>query len=349
MKKIGNIAGKVLVLGILCAAMWLLYDKLRAYTLADILRSIRAIPLSHIFLSFCLMVLDYLVLIGYDWLALRAIKKKISNLKVAFVSLVGQSVSLNFGALLGGTAIRYRIYSVWKFKVLDIVRLVFMLAVTFWVGAMGLAGVIFLFMTVDVPPELKLPISMKLLGAILLGFCALYLFVCYLAQGHSVRIFKKEFSLPPFKIAVWQTLVACADLVIAGGILYALLPKELGISFAQFLPSFVLAQITVVLTHVPGGIGVLEVIIMHLNPNIPTETLFAALLLFRVIYYIIPLITSALLLGSFELNLKRRAFVKLRRKFAQTEAVTTDLAADTQQMVELTKTVPPVKADTPKT
>lgn len=319
MKKFGNIAGKILVIGIFLVALWLLYEKLREYTLADILRSIRAIPPSHIFFSLCLMVLDYLVLIGYDWLALRAINKKISNIKVAFVSLVGQSVSLNFGALLGGTAIRYRIYSVWKFKALDIVRLVFMLAVTFWVGAMGLAGVICLFMTVDVPPELKLPISMKLLGVILLGFCMLYLLVCYLAQGHSVRIFKKEFSLPSFKIAVWQTFVACADLVVAGGILYVLLPSSLGISFVQFLPSFVLAQITVVLTHVPGGIGVLEVIIMHLNPNIPTETLFAALLLFRLIYYIIPLITSAFLLGSFELDLKRRAFVKLRRKHARKE------------------------------
>ncbi len=315
MKKFTNIAGKILVAGILALALWLLYEKLREYTLEDIVTSIRAIPFPHVFLAFCLMVLDYLVLIGYDWLALKAIKKKIRNIKVAFVSLVGQAVSLNFGALLGGTAIRYRVYRVWKFKVLDIVRLVFMLAVTFWVGAMGLAGGIFLFMSVDVPPELKLPVSsVKVFGAILLGLCALYLLICYLAQGHSVRIFKKEFSLPPFKIAVSQTLVACADLVIAGGILYALLPSELGISFAQFLPSYVLAQITVVLTHVPGGIGVLEVIIMHLNPNIPAETLFAALLLFRVIYYIIPLLASAVLLGSFELDIKRREFIKLHRK-----------------------------------
>ena len=82
------------------------------------------------------MIVNYIILVGYDWLALKAIHKSLPLPRVGLVSLVGQAVSYNFGALLGGTSVRYRFYSAWGFSLVEIVRLVLMLAVTFWVGAL---------------------------------------------------------------------------------------------------------------------------------------------------------------------------------------------------------------------
>lgn len=105
------------------------------------------------------MILNYTVLVGYDWLALKAIHKKLGMARVCMVSFVGCVTVIISEPLLGGSTVRYRLYSAWGFSALDIVRLVLMLAVTFWVGAMGLAGAIFLFVPLDVPVELGIGAS----------------------------------------------------------------------------------------------------------------------------------------------------------------------------------------------
>lgn len=306
MKKYLRILGKLLVLAVFALAVWLLYEKLRSYSLSEIKQSLRQIPLFHLALSIALMIVNYIVLVGYDWLALKAIHKKLDMGKVCMVSFVGCVISYNFGALLGGSTVRYRLYSAWGFSALDIVRLVLMLAVTFWVGAMGLAGAIFLFVPLDVPPELGIGAGhIRPLGAFLLGLCLLYLAACWQARGRAIRIFGKEFALPTLGIAVAQTFVAGLDLIVAASCLYALLPAGSGVSFLEFLPNYLLAQVTVVLTHVPGGMGVLEVIIMNLTHGIPSQSVFAAILAFRVIYYLLPLMIAAVMLGLYEIYLRR--------------------------------------------
>jgi uncharacterized membrane protein YbhN (UPF0104 family) len=216
-------------------------------------------------------------------------------------------VSYNLGALLGGTTVRYRLYSAWGFHPIDIVRLVLMLAVTFWIGALGLAGGVLCFADVTVPPELGIePSHIRPVGAAPLALCVLYLLVCWWAKGRAVRIFKKEFSLPTIPLALAQTAVACADLLVAAACLYVLLPPDSGISFASFLPNYLLAQVAVVLTHVPGGVGVLEVILMHIVHGVQPALLFGAILVFRVLYYLIPLGLSAVMLFFYEFRLRAR-------------------------------------------
>ena len=135
MKKYLRYLGPILITAIFLLAVYLLYNKLKAYSIAQIRESILQISYGRIGLSLVLMVINYMILVGYDWLALKAIHKQLPLPRVALVSFVGQAVSYNFGALLGGTSVRYRFYSAWGFSLTDIVRLVLMLAVTFWVGA----------------------------------------------------------------------------------------------------------------------------------------------------------------------------------------------------------------------
>lgn len=109
---------------------------------------------------------------------------------------------------------------------MDIVRLVLMLAITFWVGALGLVGAIFMIAPPEIPPELgmHMPLDIRPLGAILFLIAISYLIVCKFIHK-PIHIFGKEFAFPPFKIAVAQAVVAGADLVAAGACLYVLLPR----------------------------------------------------------------------------------------------------------------------------
>jgi len=306
MKKYLPYLGKLLVLVIFILAIWLLYRKISSYSLEEIVFSLSRIPAYQIGLSLFLMVINYGVLVGYDWLALKAIQKKIALHRVCLVSFVGCVISYNFGALLGGSTVRFRLYSAWGFSPLDIVRLVLMLAVTFWVGAMGLAGVIFLFVPLDVPPELGIDAGhIRPLGAALVALCLFYLAVCARAKGRAVRLFGKEFALPSLPLALAQTFVAGLDLVVAAACLYVLLPADSGVSFLEFLPNYLLAQVAVVLTHVPGGVGVLEAVLLNLTHGIPTQQVFAGILVFRVVYYLLPLLVAAVMFGLYEIHLRR--------------------------------------------
>lgn len=305
MKNLLNILGKLAVIFIFSLAVYLLYHKLKAYSFNEIKIAVNAISPKALIFSFCLMVINFIVLMGYDWLALKAIKKKLRLVRVALVSFVGAVISLNFGALLGGSTVRYRLYSAWGFSPIEIIRLVLMLAVTFWVGAMGLAGFLFIFVPLELPEELGINlVSVKPLGFFLFGLCIFYHIICWKLKGRSFHVFKKEFALPTLPIAIAQTVVSGLDLIVAAACLFVLLPTDGTLNFFEFLPNYLLAQVAVVLTHVPGGVGVLEVIIVNLTHQVPVSVVFASILIFRVIYYIIPLLFASVLLGVNEVCLQ---------------------------------------------
>ncbi|MDO5484169.1 MAG: lysylphosphatidylglycerol synthetase family protein [Desulfovibrionaceae bacterium] len=302
MKKYMRYLGPVLITGIFLLAVYLLYHKLKAYSIVEIRASIQQISYGRITLSLLLMVVNYMILVGYDWLALKAIHKSLPLPRVGLVSFVGQAVSYNFGALLGGTSVRYRFYSAWGFTLADIVRLVLMLAVTFWVGALGLCGLIFLIAPPVIPDELlrNMPITdVRILGVILALIAFAYLALCFVIRK-PVHILGKEFVFPAPRIAIAQFVVAGIDLIAAAACMWVLLPNDVGIGFLDFLPSYLMAQVAVVLTHVPGGVGVFELVIIHLSQTTHEQMVFAAVLLFRIIYFIIPLLAAAVLLAIYE-------------------------------------------------
>lgn len=308
MKKYLRYLGPVLIAAVFLLAVYLLYHKLKSYSIAQIRESIQQISYGRIGVSLFLMIINYMILVGYDWLALKAIHKKLPLPRVGLVSFVGQAVSYNFGALLGGTSVRYRFYTAWGFTLTEIVRLVLMLAVTFWVGALGLCGIIFMIAPPVIPDELlrHMPIAdVRILGVILFLAACSYLVLCFTVRK-PVHIFGKEFVFPAPRIAVAQFIVAGVDIVAAAACMYVLLPGDLGVSFIDFLPSYLMAQVAVVLTHIPGGVGVFELVILHLTQTAHEQTVFAAVLLFRIIYYIIPLLAAALLLAVYEARQRRQ-------------------------------------------
>jgi len=304
--------GQILPLVLFAVAAWLLYHEVRKYNLQEVLDSFAAIPPLQIVAALAMMVVNYSILVGYDWLALYAIRRKLPLLQVSLASFVGHTTSYNFGALLGGTTVRYRFYSAWGLSGMEIVRLIAMLAVTFWFGVFALAGTLFVLDPLPTPEPIKLPGgnilelpggSVFTLGIVLLAMTACYLALVFLWR-RPIRWRSHEVRLPEPGIAVAQLIVAAVDLAAAAGCAYALMPADFHLSFPVFLSIYMLAIVLVVLSHVPGGVGVLEVTVLtfvgHHNVHV-----VAGLLAFRVIYYLLPLVLAALAWGAYELCQRR--------------------------------------------
>lgn len=309
--------GQILPLVLFAGAAWLLYHEIRKYDWREVLASFGEIPLPQIFASLALMVVNYGILIGYDWLALFAIHRRLPLVQVSLASFVGHTTSYNFGALLGGTTVRYRFYSSWGLSALEIVRLVAMLAVTFWFGVFALAGTLFVLDPLPTPEPIKLPGgrvfelpggSVLTLGVALLAMTAAYLALVFLWR-RPIRWKSHEVRLPDPSIAVAQLVVAAVDLTAAAGCAYALMPADFHLSFPEFLSVYMLAIVLVVLSHVPGGVGVLEVTVLTFVGQHNVQVV-AGLLAFRVIYYVLPLMLAAIAWGAYELFTPRTPAAK---------------------------------------
>jgi phosphatidylglycerol lysyltransferase len=291
------------VLLVFLVACGLLYRELRKYHWDDVVDGLESVARNRLWGCIGLTALSYVILIAYDLLAVWAVGHPLPLRRVALASFAGFAVSYNFGAVLGGTPVRYRLYSAWGLTPSEIVRLFVMMGVTFWVGVMALAGVVFLAWPFPIPEDIELPFeTVRPLGGILLLLAAAYVVLAMLVRN-GLTIRDRRFDFPSAQITLLQLLVSAVDLIVAAGCLYVLVAPEVPLTFAEFLGVYLLAVVVVIITHVPGGMGVFELLVIKFCQT-ESATLPAALLVFRVVYYLIPLLLAGGLLAAHEFVLK---------------------------------------------
>jgi phosphatidylglycerol lysyltransferase len=308
MKRILNVFGRLLILLIFLGATWLLYERLKEFTCREIYDALVGIPTSHIVAASFLTVLNYLILVGYDWFAVRWVGvNDLSLRKIALASFTGYTFSYNFGATLFGTSIRYRLYSAWGVPLVKILELLVILGLTFWFGVFTLAGIVFIAAPFPIPEHIELgnhlgtltlPFTqMHWAGAVLLLISGGYVLLSAIHRK-PFKFLRWHIPLPPLKLTLYQIAIACGDLLVAAAVFYAVLPPVEG-GYLKVLGVFMLAYVAGVLTHVPGGYGVFEAFILYFLPKAPDEgaAVFAAILAFRVVYNWVPLLIAAIMLG----------------------------------------------------
>lgn len=293
------------VIAIFMGAIYLLSKELKHYNIHEIRSAVVQIPLWRLWAAVGLTVFNYLVLIGYDYLAIRAIHHPLPLSKISLASFTGFATSYNFGAILGGTSVRYRLYSAWGLSAVEILQLIIMLAITYWVGVFALAGVVFIVQPFPIPESLHLPFqNVQPLGYILLAVAIGYTSITLLCKS-PIIVKGIKIPLPKLGMTLLQLAVSAADLALIAAILYTLLAPHLSVGYVEFLGIFLMATVTVVLSHVPGGVGVFELVILTLVAAKSSAVILAGLLVFRVIYYLLPLFGAIILLGLHELSLRR--------------------------------------------
>jgi phosphatidylglycerol lysyltransferase len=306
MKTMRAFAGPVFTVFMLGAALWLLHHELRDYTLHSILHSLAGIPSHRLWLAFGLTVANYVILIGYDWVGIRYIRHPMSFPRVMLASFLGYAVGNNAGTVMGGSAIRLRLYTAWGLSAVEIVKLVILLSVTFWIGLCALAGVVFVVDPLPIPSRLHLPVASTFpLGIVLSCLAIAYLLLCAFHRT-PWKIRQWEFSPPPVGLSLLQYLFATLDLMVAAAVLYVLMPASLQVTYSHFLAVYLLALLAALCSQVPGGLGVLELVLLVLLSPAEPQSVVGALLAYRVIYYLIPLAIGLLVLGGNEIALNRR-------------------------------------------
>ncbi|HCL80055.1 MAG TPA: hypothetical protein DIC53_08845, partial [Synergistaceae bacterium] len=185
-----------------------------------------SIPPGRILLALGLTALNFAVLSGYDWLAIRYSNKRLPYRKIAFTSFVSYAISFNAGfSILTGALPRYRYYSQAGLMPSDVVRIVTFNSVTFWLGLTMVGGLALTTGTLPVPGFLHLPFqTLRPVGVLLLLLLAAYLLFCA-AGDHKINLRGKVFQTPSPFTAFVQITLASADWVLASSILYVLLPR----------------------------------------------------------------------------------------------------------------------------
>jgi uncharacterized membrane protein YbhN (UPF0104 family) len=247
---------------------------------------------------------SYLLYSCYDLAARRYAHHDLAAPRTMTISLVAYAFSLNVGALVGGAGFRYRLYSHAGLGLGTISRIVAFTVGTNWVGYLLLAGALFASGRVRAPPHW--PVSganLPWLGAAMLLGAAAYLVACRLGHGRVFHVRGHHFRLPSLPLALAQLALAATNWALMGALLFVLMPTD--VAYPAVLGALLVAAVASAIAHIPAGIGVLEaVFIALLGHEVPPPQLLAALLAYRALYYLAPLLLA---IAGYALLESRRA------------------------------------------
>jgi phosphatidylglycerol lysyltransferase len=291
----------------IAVGLWFLHGELARFHFADLVNYLRLFPAWKLLLAVTLTVAGYLTLTAYDVLALRYLRRDLPYRRVALAGFIGYAFSNNLNALVSGIPIRFRLYTAWGVPAGDIVRVIAFTIMGFWLGFLSLSGVTFTLFPQALPEGLRLPwITDRPLGIACLVLTGSYLAANFLPRS-SLRIWRWELPLPGPGWTLAQIGVASLDWSLAAAVLFVALPAGSDLSYPGFLGLFLLAQLLGLLSQSPGGLGVFDAaMVLLLAPALPAAEVLGALLVYRTLYYLLPLTLAALLLAMFEVYQRRQ-------------------------------------------
>ncbi len=307
--KIVQTGSILVVLVLFYIALWVLRREIHASHLDDVLRYLKQIPTHQFFLAFLMSLGSYLALTFYDVLGFKHIKKTLSYPKVALTSFIAYAFSHNMGAaVITGGGIRYRLYSAWGLTVAETANVLVICGMTYWIGFLSMGAVFFFLQPPELPPSVHVPFnSVFSIGLFCTVGITAYLLTAVFFKK-SIHIFKWKFPMPSLGIVLGQMAVGCTDWICSGTALYLLLPANT-LSLASFLAIYLLGQIVGFVSQVPGGLGVLEtVVVLLLSPMLPASDVLGALLAFRAVYYLIPFIIGLFSFATYEIVRNKEGF-----------------------------------------
>lgn len=267
---------------------------------AAVVAAIAGYDATTVAIAALLTLLSYLVYCGYDLAARAYSGHHLSARRVMAIGFTSYAFGLNLGALVGAAGFRYRLYSRSGLGVGTISRIVAFSVSTNWLGYILLAGVLFAAQVVVPPAGWEVgAFGLRALGWAMLVAVLIYLAACRVSHGRIFHVRGHHFRLPTLPLAALQLLLASVNWSIMAAIVFVLLRQQ--VAWPLVLGVLLLGAVTTALAHVPAGIGVLEVVFVALLGDVvPLPQLLAALLTYRAIYYLGPLLLAIAVYAAFE-------------------------------------------------
>ncbi|HJV80927.1 bifunctional lysylphosphatidylglycerol flippase/synthetase MprF [Noviherbaspirillum sp.] len=292
LQRIGPFVG----LAIFGLALLILNDWLRTQPYLGLKTALSTLPTPSLVDAASLAVAGYAVLTAYDLLGLRFIGRRLSVSTAAATSFIANALGNNFGnTLITGSAVRYWIYTSAGLSTSEIARVVLFCSVGFWLGFLFVGATVFVLFPVNLPAEINWAgATTRPLGLVFFALLAAYLML--IAMRGRLMPEMRNTILPSLAFTLGQIMVASLDLCLMASVFYALLPSSADIGFARCLTVFLVALVAGNVSLVPGGLGVFEsAVVLLLGQRVAAIDLAGALLMFRLIYFVAPLVVAAAL------------------------------------------------------
>jgi uncharacterized membrane protein YbhN (UPF0104 family) len=286
---------------------WLLVRYARTVDWDQVKQSVLELPRDVLLKALALAAISHAVYSLMDLVGRHYTGHRLSKRKVMQISFTSYAFNLNLGSLVGGIGFRYRLYSKLGMRYGNITRIVTLSMITNWLGYILLAGLVFTIAPMQLPPHWKLDNDeLQMLGVGLLAFSVVYLGLCAFSRRRSWTVRGHEIDLPTLRMALAQLGISSVHWLAMAAVPWMLLQGQ--VDYATVLQVLLMAAIAGVILHIPAGLGVTEaVFIALLAHRIPEHQLLGALLAYRAIFYLTPLIVGALLYLKLEVRTRGHA------------------------------------------
>lgn len=295
----GVLTGAAAILG-----AFLLYRTLSRYDTGEIISSISSASPLRLAAACAFAAASYACLTGFDWLALRYAGHPLSYPRAAVASFTALSLGHNIGfAALSSGAIRYRFYSRWGLSAFQVGKVIVFCGVTVGLGLATLGGGAMLLQ-----PGLggkvlgAQPAFAAFLGALCLTIPAIYLWAAHAEIG-KLRFRRWSLEVPSLRLAALQVVLGALNFSLVAACLHQALSAISEVSYPAVATVYVIANAAALASHVPGGLGVIESTVLFLLPD---QSTIAAVLIFRCVYFLLPLPFGLASLLLSEVILRRR-------------------------------------------
>ena len=300
-KQLGIAASLVIIV----FAITTLVRTLHGVDTAVILVALTEIAPHRIAMAALCVVGAFCTLTFYDFFALRTIGKTHVPYRIAAMSsFTSYTIGHNIGAtVFTGGAIRFRIYSDYGLTAIDVAKICFLSGLTFWLGNLFVLGIGMAWHPAAASAMDLLPPAMNRLIAIgcLLGITAYF---TWLVTGEKRRELGQngwKVVLPSARLTLLQVLIGVVDLGFCALAMYLLMPMQPSIDFISLSVVFILATLLGFASHAPGSIGVFDAAMLVALPEFSKEELLATLVVFRILYFLIPFGISISIMGMREI------------------------------------------------
>ncbi|VTU34476.1 bifunctional lysylphosphatidylglycerol flippase/synthetase MprF [Variovorax sp. PBL-E5] len=269
----------------------------------DVMAAVQATPGSNIALAIAATAASYFALSGYDASSLSYARAKVARSTVLLTSFVAYALSntIGLGPLTGG-AVRTRMYAAAGLEPHQIAQVIVFNAAAFGLGIAAFGALGLLWGAHEVAPLLHVrPLALRALGAALLIALAAFLWLC--ARRRALHLgAQRTLRLPQAGLALRQLVISAVELAASAAALWFLLPAD-RIALPTFVIFYAIAITAGIASHVPGGVGVFEaVMLLAGGTHVPTGAMLGALVLNRGIYYVLPLVVASALIVVYELR-----------------------------------------------
>ena len=301
--------GAALSFTIIAAAAVVLVRTLHDLDVDEVISVLKATSPRDVVVAGLFVAAGYFTLTFYDLFALRTVGRgDISYRVAALAGFTSYSIGHNVGAsVFTGGAVRYRVYSAHGLSAVEVAKVCFIAGLTFWLGnatvlGLGIAYAPEAASRLDqLAPWINRALACAIL-AVLIGYVAWV--------WNSARLVGRnnwEVTLPSGPLTLVQIVIGIVDLACCASAMYMLLPAEPYLSFVTLAVIFVAATLLGFASHSPGGLGVFDAAMLVALWQFDKEELLAGLLLFRLLYYIVPFAIALVVLGLRELWISAHA------------------------------------------